>query len=74
LYPGKGLYKVIDDFLSRRRLSVLEHHDRVHDLTPAFGELARSERLIVVDSIVARLLDAYRDQVVAIGLFGSTGL
>lgn len=34
--------------------------------------LARHQRLMVVDSIVARLLEAHRDQVVAIGLYGST--
>jgi kanamycin nucleotidyltransferase len=35
--------------------------------------LSRTERLTVVDSIVARLLDAYHSHVVAIGLYGSTG-
>jgi kanamycin nucleotidyltransferase len=35
--------------------------------------LARAERLVVVDSIVARLLAIHRDHVVAIGLYGSTG-
>ena len=35
--------------------------------------LARAARLIVVDSIVARLLETHRDHVVAIGLYGSTG-
>jgi kanamycin nucleotidyltransferase len=35
--------------------------------------LARAARLVVVDSIVARLLAAHRDDVVAIGLYGSTG-
>lgn len=35
--------------------------------------LARDQRLVVVDSIVARLLEAYRHHVVAIGLYGSTG-
>lgn len=35
--------------------------------------LSRAQRLIVVDSIAARLLDAYRGHVVAIGLYGSTG-
>lgn len=35
--------------------------------------LARAQRLVVVDSIVARLLEAHRDHVVAIGLYGSTG-
>ncbi len=35
--------------------------------------LTRAQRLVVVDSIVARLLEAHRDHVVAIGLYGSTG-
>jgi kanamycin nucleotidyltransferase len=35
--------------------------------------LARDQRLVVVDLIVARLLEAHRDHVVAIGLYGSTG-
>jgi kanamycin nucleotidyltransferase len=35
--------------------------------------LSRTQRLEVVDSIVARLLDTYRGHVVAIGLYGSTG-
>lgn len=35
--------------------------------------MSRAQRLIVVDSIVTRLLDAYRGHVVAIGLYGSTG-
>jgi kanamycin nucleotidyltransferase len=35
--------------------------------------LTRAQRLVVVDSFVARLLEAHRDHVVAIGLYGSTG-
>jgi kanamycin nucleotidyltransferase len=35
--------------------------------------MSQDQRLLVVDSIVARLLDAYRGHVVAIGLYGSTG-
>jgi hypothetical protein len=50
----------------------------VADLTPpGFSSgprpLTRHQRLAVVDSIVARLLEAHRDRVVAIGLYGSTG-
>jgi kanamycin nucleotidyltransferase len=50
----------------------------VADQTPprfSYGPrpLARDQRLVVVDSIVARLLEVHRDHVVAIGLYGSTG-
>jgi len=50
----------------------------VADVTPpGFSSgprpLPRDQRLVVVDSIVARLLEAHRDHVVAIGLYGSTG-
>ena len=35
--------------------------------------LTRAQRLTVVDSIVARLIETHREHVVAIGLYGSTG-
>jgi kanamycin nucleotidyltransferase len=44
-----------------------------HGFSSGPRPLARDQRLVVVDSIVARLLEAHRHHIVAVGLYGSTG-